>query len=149
MRQHFEDNGLRPDEHVLLKAAVGPEAGQAQWPEDADPRNSWGTRPIREDSNDDLDYLNKRTDRFINLPILAAHDLVRREPVWDMLHIDIQGWEGAVCRACIGVLSERVKWSSSVSIHACRRPNCCEYSTLPDGFLNTKSLRNSASIERE
>jgi hypothetical protein len=27
-----------------------------------------------------------------------------------MLHIDIQGWEGPVCRACIGVLSERAKW---------------------------------------
>ena len=27
-----------------------------------------------------------------------------------MVHIDIQGWEGEVCRSCIDLLSERVKW---------------------------------------
>ena len=27
-----------------------------------------------------------------------------------MVHIDIQGWEGEVCRSCIDALSERVKW---------------------------------------
>jgi hypothetical protein len=27
-----------------------------------------------------------------------------------MLHIDIQGWEGEVCRSCLDLLNERVKW---------------------------------------
>jgi hypothetical protein len=110
MHQHLVDNGLVPTEHVLLQGAVGPEAGSAQWPVELDALNQWGSRPIREGSADDIDYLNERIDRFIDIDIFEARELVLRELAWDMVHIDIQGWEGEVCRSCIGVLCERVKW---------------------------------------
>jgi FkbM family methyltransferase len=110
MRQHFEDNGLLSGKHVLLQAAVGTEAGQAKWPDDPDPRNSWGTRPVRDNSSADVDYLDKRVDRFSDVQILSARDLILREPQWDMVHIDIQGWEASVCRGCATELNERVKW---------------------------------------
>jgi FkbM family methyltransferase len=112
MTQHFEDNGFRPQDHVLLQAAVGASAGTARWPKEPDPRNAWGTRPVREDGGKQVDqnYLHGRVEEFLDVDILAGTDLLRREPLWDMVHIDIQGWEGEVCRSCIDLLSERVKW---------------------------------------
>ena len=110
MAQHLLDNGFSPADHVLLQAAVGPENALAEWPDEPDARNQWGARPLREGSDQDIDYLCERVDRFIEVRVIAARDLVLREPVWDMVHIDIQGWEGEVCRACIDVLTERVKW---------------------------------------
>ena len=110
IHQHFLDNGLVPSDHVVLRAAVGVAAGSVQWPDEPDAHNQWGSRPIRDASDDDLDYLNNRLDRFIDVQLLEARELILREPVWDMVHIDIQGWEGEVCRSCIDVLGERVKW---------------------------------------
>lgn len=110
MRQHLLDNSFSPDDHVLLQAAVGTESGLAEWPDEPDARNQWGARPLREGSDQDIDYLCERVDRFIEVRVLEARELVMREPVWDMVHIDIQGWEGEVCRSCIDALTERAKW---------------------------------------
>ncbi len=112
MTQHFVDNDLPPDEHVLLKAAVGTSADTARWPKELDAKNAWGARPVRIGSGEgvDQDYLNGRIQEFIDVEVLAAAGLLEREPRWDMLHIDIQGWEGEVCRSCIELISERVKW---------------------------------------
>ena len=110
MRQHFDDNHIDPAEHVLLQAAVGAEAGTARWPKYPDPKNAWGARPLRELSADDEDYHNPDVREFQDIEVLRAHDLLVREPLWDMLHIDIQGWEGEVCRSCIDTISDRVKW---------------------------------------
>lgn len=110
MRQHFIDNHLPVDRHVLLQAAVGVEAGSARWPKHPDPRNAWGVRPVRAGSDEDDDYNGGKIQEFMDVEILGAAELLRREPSWDMVHIDIQGWEGEVCRSSIDVLSERVKW---------------------------------------
>jgi hypothetical protein len=37
-------------------------------------------------------------------------DLVKREPHWDLIHIDVQGAEVEICRSCIDELSARVRW---------------------------------------
>ena len=58
----------------------------------------------------DTDYLLERVNRFLQVNILEARALVLREPIWDMVHLDIQGWEGEVCRSCIDVLTERARW---------------------------------------
>jgi len=110
MTQHFIDNGFSPSDHVLLEAAIGAEAGTAEWPDEPDERNQWGARPLREGSQQDTDYLLARVDRFLKVDVLEARELVLREPVWDMVHLDIQGWEGEVCRSCIDALTERVRW---------------------------------------
>ena len=70
-------------------------------------RNTRGTRPIRAGSEEDEDYLNGRIDQFIDVEILAAEALLQQEPRWDMLHIDIQEWEGEVCHSCIDTITER------------------------------------------
>ena len=112
MRQHFIDNDLPPGKHVLLRAAVGAVAGSARWPNEPDARNAWGTRPVRsgQGAERDEDYLNGRVDKFIEVEILAAKALLQKEAEWDMLHIDIQGWEGEVCRSCMHTITQRVKW---------------------------------------
>ena len=110
MRQHFSDNGFAPTDHVLQQAIVGAENGLAQWPDEPDAHNMWGARPIREGSVQDVDYLSGRVDQFMTVRILEAKQLVLNEPAWDLVHMDIQGWEGDVCRSCIDALSERVKW---------------------------------------
>jgi FkbM family methyltransferase len=110
MRQHFLDNDLDPSAHVLLQAAVGPQKGVARWPRYPDARNMWGARPLRHGSREDVNYHNPATDEFLDIEVLNASELLLKEPTWDMLHIDIQGWEGAVCRSCIEQMTERVKW---------------------------------------
>ena len=109
MRQHFIDNNLHPDEHVLLQAAIGAKRGTARWPKHPDPKNDWGARPVREGCERDMDYPSAQLEEFMDIQVLPADELLRREPVWDMLHIDIQGWEGEVCSSCIDAMSERVK----------------------------------------
>ena len=47
MVQHFKDNGLDPEQHRLLRAAVGVEAGKARWRRMQDPANAGGGRPVR------------------------------------------------------------------------------------------------------
>ena len=36
-------------------------------------------------------------------------NLLQKEDFWDLVHMDIQGGEGDLCRECIDVLSERVR----------------------------------------
>ncbi|KAA1184431.1 hypothetical protein FP026_03325 [Rhizobium tropici] len=110
MVQHYRDNGFEPEPTLVYLAAVGPEPGRAQWPKHPDPRNDWGTRPIREGDVADDDYNAGRINDFMNVEILAGADLLSKEPLWDMLHVDIQGWEGEVCAAAQEVINERVRW---------------------------------------
>ncbi len=100
LRRHLADNGLDPDAHALHNAAVGAVAGTARWPKASDPVNDWGMRPARDDDAADAGYLGGRLDRFVDVQILAAADLLRAEPRWDLVHVDVQGWEAEVLAAC-------------------------------------------------
>jgi FkbM family methyltransferase len=114
MRQHFIDNGLDPDAHILLQAAVGCEAGHARWPKIGDPANAGGARPVRElDTEvdaDDVAYIPHAVHDYINVEILPFGDLLARRPLWDLVHVDVQGWEAALVSCCVDLLNTRVKW---------------------------------------
>lgn len=114
MRQHFLDNGLDPDEHHLINAAVGAEAGTVRWPRSRHAsHNTWGMRPVKTDSEADRHYLagaGASADKYLDMEVLAIADLLRREDRWDLVHIDIQGWEGDVCRAGMDAFSERARY---------------------------------------
>ena len=114
MRQHFVDNGLDPDAHTLICAAVGVEKGHARWPRIADPANAGGARPVREtkgklDSGDEA-YMSGAMEDFIDVDILPFKDLLARQAMWDLVHIDVQGWEAKLCAGCAEELSARVRW---------------------------------------
>jgi FkbM family methyltransferase len=119
MQQHFKDNGFNPNKHTLLEAVVGAEAGIAYWPMLANSSDDWGLRPIFEKDNvldsgqgDALsisDYRGFKFDSMRKVTVLAVTELLRREPQWDIVHIDVQGDETTICRAAIADLGSRVK----------------------------------------
>ncbi|WP_171892259.1 class I SAM-dependent methyltransferase [Mesorhizobium erdmanii] len=114
MRQHFIDNNLDPDAHSLLRAAVGTQAGHARWPRISDAANAGGGRPIRDNNGevnkDDADYIPHAVDDYIDVDILPLRDLLTRRPVWDLVHIDVQGWEAELVSNAVETLNERAKW---------------------------------------
>jgi FkbM family methyltransferase len=114
MRQHLVDNGLDPEEHSLLRAAVGTEAGHARWPKISDAPNSGGGRPIRDNDGEvnkgDADYIPHAVHDYIDVNILPLRDLLARRPVWDLIHFDVQGWEADLVAGSVEHLSERAKW---------------------------------------
>lgn len=116
MRQHFMDNGLNPEEHRLLQVGVGDQHGWARWPR-LESRNEWGSRPIPIDANGDQppdgtisDYLGRQFSDFVEVEIVSIVDLLKEQPRWDFVHIDVQGGEAALCQAGLQLFSERVHW---------------------------------------
>ena len=114
MRRHFLDNGLDPEAHTLICAAVGVEKGHARWPRIADPANAGGARPVREaggslDQGDEA-YMQGAMEDFIDVDIVPFADLLSREPVWDLVHIDVQGWEATLCAGGVDPLNARARW---------------------------------------
>jgi hypothetical protein len=117
LRQNLYDNAIDPDQHTLICGGVGVLPGKAKWPRAPDPRNFAGSRPIRilhgqEETLDcrDLSYLKGLTDELIDVDIFAFEGLLSYQPVWDLVHIDVQGTEVELCMACLDRLSECVRY---------------------------------------
>jgi FkbM family methyltransferase len=112
MKINLKDNGLEAE---LLQAAVGVEAGHARWPKLHDPNNEAGNRPVRSENGiinaDDLAYLGQSvTSReMIDVQIIPFAEMLDRQKVWDLIHIDIQGTEAEICRAEIDRLDKQVR----------------------------------------
>lgn len=118
MRQHLRDNDIDPSRHALLLGAVGAAPGRARWPKGYNPTDDMGTRPLRPEgercrqgSEGVSDYRGFVFNEYMDVEVFALSDLVARQPVWDFVHIDVQGWEGEICAAGVGALNERVRWS--------------------------------------
>ena len=107
LRQHLIDNGLDPDQHTLLEAAVGVSAGVAEWPvlDESLSTETWGLRPIQESG----DYMGRQFQSTKQVNVIPMLDLVLKEPSWDLIHIDVQGEEVNICRSCMAELSHRVR----------------------------------------
>jgi FkbM family methyltransferase len=114
MVRHFLDNGLDPSQHALIHAAVGLEPGRARFPKVADAANDWGSRPARLDGSttnaQDAAYLGHLLDDYIDVEVVAIDALLTREPRWDLVHVDVQGWERLLCERATGLLNERVTY---------------------------------------
>jgi hypothetical protein len=117
MQQNFRDNGIDPHQHVLLCGGVSVVSGKAKWPRSADPRNVAGGRPVRRSQIDhesldeqDLDYLEGMTDDLVDVDLIAFEELLRYEPLWDLVHLDVQGTEVELCAACLTILSRCVRY---------------------------------------
>ncbi len=113
MQQHMADNGVPPGQQRLYCAAVGVEGGQARWPRIADPANASGGRPIREGTDgidlDDAAYSPHAVKDFIDVKIVPLATILADHPVWDLLHIDVQGWEAKLCAGTINDLNTKVR----------------------------------------
>lgn len=106
LKQHFADNGFPPDRHRLFEAAVGVTAGVAQWPVVDDASEVWGSRPIGRNDGGGSSELRRTKE----VTVLSILDLLRREATWDLVHIDVQGDEVALCHTSIAELNSRVRW---------------------------------------
>jgi FkbM family methyltransferase len=107
MHQHMADNGIDPAEYRIMAGVVGAADGTAAWAEVADAAQVYGGRPLGEDG---VDYHGAAQPRQTTVPMFGIDRLLGHEPRWDLVHIDIQGGEGEVCRAGMAMLTERVKW---------------------------------------
>jgi FkbM family methyltransferase len=104
LTQHLADNALAPTTYTLHEAAVGVGRGWARWPDSPDTAAEFGNRPVTGEG----DYLGRRFKKTRRIKILSFASLLCEEPLWDMIHMDIQGTEVAVCRAAIWELNRRV-----------------------------------------
>jgi FkbM family methyltransferase len=101
MQQHFRDNGLDPDSHLLIHGVVGTEDGTAQFPTLADPSADWGAM-----ANYDR---QSNTPGYEQVRCVALTTLVNRLPPIDLIHCDIQGAEYEVLAAARPALAARVR----------------------------------------
>jgi len=113
LQQNIEDNDLTTQDLILLHAAVGIADGSARWPRVPDPRNAGGARPFRDGNLEEeayLAYLGDWTRDRVEVEVVSASRLLLSRPSWDFVHIDVQGTEAELCRGCLSVLSERVRY---------------------------------------
>jgi hypothetical protein len=69
----------------------------------------YGSRP-QTIKDDKTDYLGRHFSDWIEVEVVSIAQLLQGEDIWDLVHIDVQGWEVDLCTAAAGSLSERVKW---------------------------------------
>ena len=116
MEQHFRDNGFDPAQHTLLHGAAGTEDGTALWAIPDDPSEVWGHRPVRKETG--ADEINAQDDAYRHdtvgerpmqeVQVFDVKKLLRQKPLWNLVHIDIQGWEANVVADAISELDTRV-----------------------------------------
>ena len=87
---------------------MGAVAGKTEWPvtENSSAAEEWGLRPVQSSQ----DYTGRRFQSTVPIDVVAMRDLVVNETIWDLIHIDVQGDEVAICRSCIEELNARVRW---------------------------------------
>jgi len=118
MLTHFRDNGFDPAAHRLDNAAIGVRAGRARWPKVAVPSDDFAMRPVACSGKDGNlagnvkapDYRGAVFDDYIEVEMLSFDSVLEREPLWDLVHIDVQGTETELCSASIEMLNRRVRW---------------------------------------
>jgi FkbM family methyltransferase len=106
MSQHLRDNDIDPSRCALIQGAVGAQSGFANWAVVDNAADVYGGRPIDDKL---IDYHGTRQSKIVTVEIHAIDDLLRREPRWDLVHVDIQGGEGDLCRGGIEIMNERVR----------------------------------------
>ncbi|HEY0203488.1 MAG TPA: FkbM family methyltransferase [Acetobacteraceae bacterium] len=106
MSEHLDDNGVGPESRTLIHGAVGAVAGTARWAVVDNAADVYGGRPMEDGPTD---YHGTPQSRLIEVEVHSINDLLQREPVWDLVHVDIQGGEGALCRAGIEAMNQRVR----------------------------------------
>jgi FkbM family methyltransferase len=102
MQQHFRDNGLDPDAHLLIHGVVGAHDGIAKFPKSADPRNDYG-------SEADYQAAGSASQAFDEVRCVALTSLLSDLPPVDLIHCDVQGAEHEVLTAAQAALEARVR----------------------------------------
>jgi len=102
MREHFRNNGLDPDAHRLIHAAVSDREGEGAYEPEGDPDAAFGQRlgarpgdPVR--------------GRGVRVPTIRLSALLDDLDRVDLVHIDVQGEERRVLPEAIDALNHKVR----------------------------------------
>jgi FkbM family methyltransferase len=123
MRQHFEDNGIDPDDHDLRWAAVAPTGGVV--PFAIGEAERWYGQSIADSVLPPLDARAVRrlqargvlgrplpypaSRDTVWVPAFTLWDLIGDEPRIDLLDLDVQGIEDRVLESAAPLIDERVR----------------------------------------
>ena len=124
MRAHFLDNGIDPDQHLLIHAAVSEKPGEASFyvenPGGSTDPGAWYGQALTKDYEVDLPspdaiYGNFSVRRHqsgaksITVPAVTLAGILDGLRLVDLIHVDIQGAEFGVIRSAIQELDQKVK----------------------------------------
>jgi FkbM family methyltransferase len=101
---HLIDNGFNPEEHVLLNAAVGSKSGRAFFPKVKNFAEHTGGIPVLPE-----ELTGMEPKEMCEIDIISINDLLAKQTEWDLVHMDVQGWEYSICVAGIGEMNAHVK----------------------------------------
>ena len=144
MRQHFQDNGLNPDDHCLLRCGVSVDGAPAVMPAEThvDARNGYGNRLFQVSPLATRIVLRDRNDQPV------GHDKIKTQTIGqiigrrtiDLLDMDIEGDEFIALEPFTDLLAAQVR-RIHIGTHApeIERQLC---TLLTDtGFVLTRFLR--------
>lgn len=100
-------NQFEPSEYRVVHAVAAPNRGKALFPIVDDPGGSWGSEPILNATDDQLEEAS-RHGQYAILDALPLSDLSDGKPI-DLLHIDIQGGEADFVESNFKDISAQVK----------------------------------------
>jgi hypothetical protein len=108
LREHFSDNGIDPVSHELYEGAAAVQDGTAYWPGlQEDEREVWGNRPEQRGLR--ATYWGASGIKLRPITSYSVAKLLCKEPLWDLVHIDVQGHEVAICQSCLPEFNRRVR----------------------------------------
>ncbi len=102
MLEHFHDNDLDPNAHLLIHGVVGARDGKARFPKLAEPSNEWGAIA-------DFGKRPAAATVFEEVPCVSLTTLLGQLPPVDLVHCDVQGSEYDVLTAAQKTLNARVR----------------------------------------
>lgn len=106
MQRHLAENGVPAEILYLRHAALTDVPGDKLWPSRTEAGADYGARPMAEGGRD---YRGFVPDGHLPVPGLPLTELLAEEPVWDLIHMDLQGLEEQLCRAAMPELTARVR----------------------------------------
>jgi FkbM family methyltransferase len=106
LREHFTENGLDPDRHRLIQAAVAEDYGLANFVV-GNSAKWWGQAIV------DIDFYAARnantSDPVIHVPMIPLSALLEKEDLVDLIDMDVQGVEFEIVKEAIRGLNKKVR----------------------------------------
>src|SRR5690606_36912115 len=101
-------NGFGPEQFRIIHGVATPQAGTALFPVVDNPGASWGSEPLLNATDLQVQEAVK-TGEYQILPAFSLDEITLGKPV-DLLHIDIQGGEADYVEAAISDLDQYVRY---------------------------------------
>ncbi|HLG90522.1 MAG TPA: FkbM family methyltransferase [Alphaproteobacteria bacterium] len=104
MRQHFLDNGLDPDEHRLVKAAISEKDGEVHFMR-GHSEEWWGQHIVEQGTK----YRGYPDAEVVAVPCMSIASVLEGLDLVDLIDMDIQGAEADAVRGSRDALCAKVK----------------------------------------